>query len=92
MFVARSAAARLNSPRSPGPIYEIVRQVIAQENGIEPRLSTHGGTSDGRFLIAVFQPIVARLRRHCSQPGQSDQPCRTRCNDKSHRFVKHSLH
>ena len=41
----------------PGPIYEIVRQAITDETGAEPRLSTHGGTSDGRFLIAVC-PVV----------------------------------
>jgi len=40
-----------------GPIYEIVRSAIREETGIEPRLSTHGGTSDGRFLIALC-PVV----------------------------------
>jgi succinyl-diaminopimelate desuccinylase len=41
----------------PGPIYEIVRDAIREETGVEPRLSTHGGTSDGRFLIALC-PVV----------------------------------
>jgi succinyl-diaminopimelate desuccinylase len=41
----------------PGPIYDIVRGAIAAETGIEPRLSTHGGTSDGRFLIR-WCPVV----------------------------------
>ena len=41
----------------PGPIYEIVSAAIAAETGEEPRLSTHGGTSDGRFLIALC-PVV----------------------------------
>jgi succinyl-diaminopimelate desuccinylase len=40
-----------------GPIYEIVRDAIRAETGVEPRLSTHGGTSDGRFLIALC-PVV----------------------------------
>ncbi|HEY0115797.1 MAG TPA: succinyl-diaminopimelate desuccinylase [Allosphingosinicella sp.] len=40
-----------------GPIYDIVRQAIRDETGVEPRLSTHGGTSDGRFLIALC-PVI----------------------------------
>jgi succinyl-diaminopimelate desuccinylase len=40
-----------------GPIYEIVSAAIAAETGATPRLSTHGGTSDGRFLIALC-PVV----------------------------------
>ena len=41
----------------PGPIYELVRTAISEETGVEPQLSTHGGTSDGRFLIALC-PVV----------------------------------
>ena len=41
----------------PGPIYEIVSAAIEAETGLAPRLSTHGGTSDGRFLIALC-PVV----------------------------------
>jgi succinyl-diaminopimelate desuccinylase len=41
----------------PGPIYDIVRRAIVDETGVEPRLSTHGGTSDGRFLIALC-PVI----------------------------------
>jgi succinyl-diaminopimelate desuccinylase len=41
----------------PGPIYDIVSAAIAAETGAPPRLSTHGGTSDGRFLIALC-PVV----------------------------------
>jgi succinyl-diaminopimelate desuccinylase len=41
----------------PGPIYEIVSAAIEAETGIAPRLSTHGGTSDGRYLIAIC-PVV----------------------------------
>ena len=40
-----------------GPIYAIVSAAIEAETGQEPRLSTHGGTSDGRFLIQVC-PVV----------------------------------
>ncbi len=40
-----------------GPIYEIVSAAIEAETGAPPRLSTHGGTSDGRFLIALC-PVV----------------------------------
>ena len=41
----------------PGPIYDIVSAAIEAETGHRPRLSTHGGTSDGRFLIALC-PVV----------------------------------
>jgi succinyl-diaminopimelate desuccinylase len=41
----------------PGPIYDIVRQAIVEETGVEPKLSTHGGTSDGRFLIKLC-PVI----------------------------------
>jgi succinyl-diaminopimelate desuccinylase len=41
----------------PGPIYEIVSAAIEAETGAKPILSTHGGTSDGRFLIALC-PVV----------------------------------
>lgn len=41
----------------PGPIYGIVSAAIEAETGIEPILSTHGGTSDGRFLIKMC-PVV----------------------------------
>jgi len=40
-----------------GPIYEIVSAAILAETGQAPSLSTHGGTSDGRFLIALC-PVV----------------------------------
>jgi len=40
-----------------GPIYDIVRDAIRAETGAEPQLSTHGGTSDGRFLIALC-PVI----------------------------------
>ncbi|MEO5773225.1 MAG: succinyl-diaminopimelate desuccinylase [Sphingomicrobium sp.] len=41
----------------PGPIYDMVVEAIRAETGIEPQLSTSGGTSDGRFLIALC-PVV----------------------------------
>ena len=41
----------------PGELYDLVVAAIAQETGIAPTLSTGGGTSDGRFLIALC-PVV----------------------------------
>lgn len=41
----------------PGPIYDIVSAAIEAETGQAPQLSTHGGTSDGRFLIQLC-PVV----------------------------------
>ncbi|SMF61245.1 succinyl-diaminopimelate desuccinylase [Allosphingosinicella indica] len=41
----------------PGRLYDIVTEAIRAETGIEPKLSTSGGTSDGRFLIALC-PVV----------------------------------
>jgi succinyl-diaminopimelate desuccinylase len=41
----------------PGPLYDIVVEAIREETGLEPELSTSGGTSDGRFLIQLC-PVV----------------------------------
>jgi succinyl-diaminopimelate desuccinylase len=41
----------------PGRLYELVTEAIHSETGIVPTLSTSGGTSDGRFLIALC-PVV----------------------------------
>jgi succinyl-diaminopimelate desuccinylase len=41
----------------PGRLYELVTEAIRAETGVEPLLSTGGGTSDGRFLIALC-PVV----------------------------------
>jgi succinyl-diaminopimelate desuccinylase len=41
----------------PGPLYELVTRAIREETGVEPSLSTGGGTSDGRFLIELC-PVV----------------------------------
>ena len=41
----------------PGPLYDVVVEAIRDETGLEPELSTGGGTSDGRFLIALA-PVV----------------------------------
>jgi succinyl-diaminopimelate desuccinylase len=41
----------------PGRLYELVTEAIRAETGIAPELSTSGGTSDGRFLIALC-PVV----------------------------------
>ncbi len=40
-----------------GPIYDLVSEAIETETGVKPRLSTHGGTSDGRFLIRLC-PVI----------------------------------
>ena len=41
----------------PGALYDVVVSAIREEAGIEPALSTSGGTSDGRFLIKLC-PVV----------------------------------
>jgi succinyl-diaminopimelate desuccinylase len=41
----------------PGPLYDVLVSAIRDETGIEPELSTSGGTSDGRFLINLC-PVV----------------------------------
>jgi succinyl-diaminopimelate desuccinylase len=41
----------------PGQLFGLVTQAIRAETGVEPRLSTGGGTSDGRFLIQLC-PVV----------------------------------
>ncbi len=40
-----------------GKLYDLVTNAIRSECGIEPELSTGGGTSDGRFLIKLC-PVV----------------------------------
>ena len=37
----------------PGELYDVIVSAIREETGIEPDLSTSGGTSDGRFLIQL---------------------------------------
>lgn len=41
----------------PGKLYDLLTEAIREECGIEPALSTGGGTSDGRFLIKLC-PVV----------------------------------
>jgi succinyl-diaminopimelate desuccinylase len=41
----------------PGPLYRLLTEAVREETGIAPTLSTSGGTSDGRFLIALC-PVV----------------------------------
>jgi succinyl-diaminopimelate desuccinylase len=41
----------------PGQLYDLVVSAIREETGVEPELSTSGGTSDGRFLIQLC-PVV----------------------------------
>ena len=41
----------------PGALYDVLVAAIREETGIDPDLSTSGGTSDGRFLIKLC-PVV----------------------------------
>ena len=41
----------------PGPLFDVLVEAIRDETGAAPELSTSGGTSDGRFLIALC-PVV----------------------------------
>ena len=41
----------------PGPLYGLLVDAIQAETGLQPELSTSGGTSDGRFLIQLC-PVV----------------------------------
>ena len=41
----------------PGELYDLVVEAIQDETGLTPELSTGGGTSDGRYLIALC-PVV----------------------------------
>ena len=52
---ARISGEAFLTPR--GELYDVVVDAIRDETGLEPELSTGGGTSDGRFLIALC-PVV----------------------------------
>lgn len=41
----------------PGKLFDLIVEAIVEETGMKPELSTSGGTSDGRFLIALC-PVV----------------------------------
>jgi succinyl-diaminopimelate desuccinylase len=45
-----------------GPLYDMIVAAIREETGVEPTLSTSGGTSDGRFLIALCPVVDFGLR------------------------------
>jgi succinyl-diaminopimelate desuccinylase len=42
----------------PGPLVRTVRESIREETGIEPELSTTGGTSDGRFIAQICKEVL----------------------------------
>jgi succinyl-diaminopimelate desuccinylase len=42
----------------PGRLVEAAQKVIREETGIEPDLSTTGGTSDGRFLAQICPEVI----------------------------------
>ena len=43
---------------APGPLLDALGRAIAEVTGLEPELSTGGGTSDGRFLARVARQVV----------------------------------
>ncbi|HEX8308266.1 MAG TPA: M20/M25/M40 family metallo-hydrolase, partial [Allosphingosinicella sp.] len=45
-----------------GPLYALVTRAILEVTGVEPVLSTSGGTSDGRFLIEICPVVDFGLR------------------------------
>ncbi|MEO5578178.1 MAG: succinyl-diaminopimelate desuccinylase [Sphingomicrobium sp.] len=53
--IARISGEAFLTP--PGALYDLLVSAITDETGIAPTLSTGGGTSDGRFLIALC-PVV----------------------------------
>jgi succinyl-diaminopimelate desuccinylase len=42
----------------PGPLVEAVRAAVFEETGLQPELSTNGGTSDGRFIAQICPQVV----------------------------------
>jgi succinyl-diaminopimelate desuccinylase len=42
----------------PGDLVRVLRESIREETGIEPELSTSGGTSDGRFIAQICKEVV----------------------------------
>jgi len=42
----------------PGPLIDAVRAAVVAELGLEPELSTGGGTSDGRFIAPSGAQVV----------------------------------
>jgi succinyl-diaminopimelate desuccinylase len=42
----------------PGRLVDVLRHAITEVAGIVPKLSTSGGTSDGRFLAAISRGVV----------------------------------
>ena len=42
----------------PGKLTEVVSQVVSEETGLSPELSTGGGTSDGRFISRAGADVV----------------------------------
>jgi succinyl-diaminopimelate desuccinylase len=42
----------------PGRLVDVARKAIREETGIEPELSTTGGTSDGRFIARICPEVI----------------------------------
>jgi succinyl-diaminopimelate desuccinylase len=43
---------------SPGDLVHATQRAIREETGIEPELSTSGGTSDGRFIAQICPQVL----------------------------------
>jgi succinyl-diaminopimelate desuccinylase len=43
---------------APGSLSDALAQAIRAETGVEPALSTTGGTSDGRFIAKICPQVV----------------------------------
>jgi succinyl-diaminopimelate desuccinylase len=42
----------------PGELVEAIRRAIVDRTGVQPQLSTSGGTSDGRFIATICPQVV----------------------------------
>jgi succinyl-diaminopimelate desuccinylase len=42
----------------PGKLVEAIRRAIVERTGVQPQLSTSGGTSDGRFIATICPQVV----------------------------------
>ena len=67
----------------PGRLTEIVSQVVTEQTGLTPELSTGGGTSDGRFIspagtdVVELGPVSASIHKVNEHVKLSDLPTLT---------------
>jgi succinyl-diaminopimelate desuccinylase len=57
-YTLRWTVSALPFITAPGPLVDAVTEAVRQVTGVTPRLSTGGGTSDGRFLARVARQLV----------------------------------